>query len=529
MRAVVIHRGLSVLLGAIVAAALGAGRADARMTVVYDLPTSLLALISPQSDGSPGLTVDDGLYQQVAGALPADRTVGGLTGGDGSPSTPTIRDLSAAEIAALIKNEVDTAGAQLTFIDIGPAYDSAGADAANLAAAMQSLAATPHAAGGTYAERTHMYVSRVGDIADPESRPAFWTAMALTGGIWLEAYQGREQWPAEYWLAWPRALRDGLVARGTDPARLHIIVRGANQAAVWANFRVGAACDLLANGPGAYRIEDHLGFVTAFRGVFGSAPAPPGPSAIACTPAPTLPPDRAAMLSGALASEGTGAGPAGVTLSALRVTPGTTKTVTVRFGVDPFGIATRLGADPVAFWNDAQAHVRATGPGVDSSAPVVDGRARLVMHATGNGPIMLTLVIDGHAFRRWIGTPVDLALSLQAHRDRIGPTLRRMISEPTTWTLPVPIRTALRAAPVPPTLSVRVLQRRLPPKRSNIELRLSRPAVRILVELRVTRGGRQIAVRRVRITGRRLVVAVRLPRGATVRGRIVPEPVLTSP
>ena len=524
MQLVAIHRGWRVLLAAIAVLALGAARAEARMTVVYDLPNSLLALMSTQSDGSSGLNVGDGLYQQVAGVLPADRKVGGLTGGDGTPSTPTIRDLTATEIAALIKNEVDTAGAQLAFIDLGPSYDTAGPDGINLEAAMRLLAATPHAGGGTYAERTHMYVSRAGEIADPDSRPAFWNAMALSGGIWLEAYQGREQWPVEYWLAWPRALRDGLVARGMDPARLHIIVRGANQAAVWANFRVGAACELLANGPGAYRVEDHLGFVTAFRSVFGSAPAPAGPSTITCTPAPTLPADRAATLAGVLALEGDGAGPAGIRLSSVRVTPGTTKTVTVALGADPFGIAARLGADSADFWADAHARVTATGPGIDASAPLIGGRAGLVMRPTGRGPIRLALVIDGLAIRQSIGTPVDLALSLQAHRDQIVPTLRRVISEPTTWTMPIPIRSTLRAAPAPPTLSVRVLERRLPPLRSRVELRLSRTAVRLLVEVRIVRGARQINVRRARITGRRVVLTVRLPKGAVVRALVVPEP-----
>lgn len=503
--------------------ALDAPRGEARMTVIYDVPTSLLALISPQSDGTPGLVVADGLYQQVAGALPADRKVGGLTGGVGSASTPTIRDLSPAQIAALIANEIDTAGAHIVFIDIGPDYDSAGPDAANLAAAMSAMASTPHPAGGSYGDRVHMYVSRAGDIADPGSRPEFWHAMALAGGIWLEAYQGRDPWPAEYWLAWPRALRDGLVARGMDPARLHIIVRGANQAAQWANFRVGVACEFLANGPGAYRIEDHLGYVTAFRATFGSAPAPPGPSPVACLPAPILATPRAAMLAGVLALEGSGVATPATRLSAVRVTPKVAKVVTLRLGADPLGIAARLGADPAAFWAAANATVVATGPGIDVSAPVTGGSARLAMRPAAAGAIRLSLVVDGGAVRQWIGAPVDLALSLDADRDRIAPTLRKMISQPTTWSLAIPIRTALRVAPAPPKLSVRVLKRRTPPARSTLELRLSRPASRLLVEVGVVRSGRYVRVRRLRITGSRITLSMRLAAGAAIRATVVSQ------
>lgn len=510
------------MLAAAVAIAAGSAQAEARMTVVYDLPTSLLQLVSTQSDGSPGLSAADGLFQQVAGALPVDRQLGGLTGGVGTASTPTIRDLPPGEIVGLMTNEIDTAEAHMVFIDLGPDYDTAGPDAANLEAAMLTMAATPHALGGTYADRVHLYLSRAGDIADPGSRPQFWHAMALTGGVWLEAYLGREPWPAEYWRAWPRALRDGLVARGMDPARLHIIVRGANQAGQWANFRVGVACELLANGPGAYRIEDHLGYVTQFRDTFGVAPAPAGPSVIACQPEPVLDAGRAATLATVLARDGRTTRLPRTAVSASRVTPRTTKVVTIRLGADPLGIAGQLGTDPVAFWSAAAAHVTASGGGADASAPVTGGVARLVLSPASSGPIALRLTIDGRAFRDWIGAPVDPVLSLAAHRPAVDGVLHRMIGQPTGWMFTVPLAAPLRSAPPPPRITVRVLLRSRPPARSRVELRLSRPATRLLVQIGVRRGGGFVSLRRLRITGRRVVVAVRLPAGAPVIARVVP-------
>ena len=47
------------------------------MTIVYDTTGSLTTLIGVLADGSPGLTVSDGLYEQVSGPLPVDRKVGG--------------------------------------------------------------------------------------------------------------------------------------------------------------------------------------------------------------------------------------------------------------------------------------------------------------------------------------------------------------------------------------------------------------------------------------------------------------------
>jgi hypothetical protein len=522
-----IRRRVGILAGALCLAAAGAvsQHAEARMTIVYDVPESFEALVGVQSDGSPGLNVADGLYQQLTlGPLPADRRVNAVTGGIGTAATPTIGGLPASSIAALLREQIDLAGARMVFIDIGSDYDMAGADAENLDAAMTTLAATPFAGGGSYADRVHMYVARIAEISDPQSRAAFWHAMSLSGGIWLEAYSGRESWPTEHWLAWPRALRDGLVARGMHPTRLHMIVRGTDQAAVWANMRVGVACEFLANGPGAYRIEDHLGFVREFRATFGTAPAPPGPSPVACNPAPVLPEPRATSLADVLALEATGASLSSGGLSATRLRTRTPKRLRVSLGADPLGIAAKLAANPATFWAAARARITATGAGLRTSARLsAAGSTILEITPTSDGPIALGLTVDGAAIRQAIGPPVDLALSLAAHKARIAPVLGRAISRPIIWELAIPLRSRLKAGPPLPTLSIRVLRRRAAPRPSIVELRLSRPWRRLLVEVVVLKKRRHVVVRRLRISGIRAVVPVRLPRGLPVGSRVIPE------
>lgn len=65
------------LAGTLIGSAWRPAEAAARMTIVYDPTGSLTTLIGVLADGSPGLTVSDGLYEQVSGPLPVDRKVGG--------------------------------------------------------------------------------------------------------------------------------------------------------------------------------------------------------------------------------------------------------------------------------------------------------------------------------------------------------------------------------------------------------------------------------------------------------------------
>ncbi len=524
-------RGLLLLTVAVVIG-LGAGatRTDARMTVMYDEVPSVQALTSPQPDGSPGLSdANDGLFQQLPAALvlAANRQVEKLTGGAGTTVTPTIRGRSAVDLVALFRARVDIAGARLLFLDLGlgPGSDDfAGADSVNLDAALGALASTPFAGGGTYADRVHMYVGPQLAIADPVTWRSFWHAMSLAGGVWFEAYHGAVQWSPEHWLAWPRVLRDGLVARGVDPTRIHVIVRGPNQAAVWANMRLGAACDLLANGPGAYRIEDRVGFVREFRATFGTAPAPSGPSAVTCGPLPVLTEPRATHLADVLELERMGASVPREALSTPRVPVGKPTVLRIALGADPLGVAAKLGAAAPTFWQDALARLTVTGPDINANAPIgPDGSTSLTLTPTAKGAINLALTVDGAAVRKAIGPPVDLAVTLAAHRGRVGRTLDRMIAQPTSWQFTIPLTSVAKAGPMPPRLSLRILTRRVPPKRSMVELRLARPGKRVLVELGVIRNGRFDVIRKLRITGTRAAVLVRIPPGVRLRARLAAE------
>ena len=348
--------------------------------------------------------------------------------------------------------------------------------------------------------------------------------MSLSGGVWFEAFHGPVQWSPEHWLAWPRMLRDGLVARGMDPSRMHVIVRGADQAAVWANMRVGAACDLLANGPGLYRIEDRAGFVREFRATFGTAPAPAGPSPVACSPLPVLAEPRSGQLAEVLAFERTGTSIPLSVLSTPRVPVGRPTTLRIALGADPLGIAARLGAAPGVFWPAALAGVTVGGPGFTATAPVgPDGSVAVAITPTAKGPIGLALTIDGAAPRQAIGPPVDLAVTLAAHRGHVGRVLDRMIAQPTTWQFTIPLTSVAKAGPMPPRLSLRVLERRVPPQRSLVEFRLARPGKRVLVEVGVVKNDRFVIVRKLRITGTRARVLVRIPRGIPLRARLAAE------
>jgi hypothetical protein len=522
-----------VAVALLIAAGAVPSRGDARMTVVYDVLASVQALTGLQPDGGPGLRVEDGLFQQqpATAVLPAGRQVGKVSGGAGSTVTPSIQGMSGPAMAALFRTRVDGAGAGILFVDeLGQGPEFGGADGASLEAAMVELGATPHSGGGSYADRVQMYVNPERPIADPAAWAPFWRAMALAGGVWFEAYQGRVQWSAEHWLAWPRVLRDGLMARGLDPTRIHVIVRGAAQAAVWSNMRVGAACALLANGPGAYRIEDQAGFVSEFRATFGLAPAPAGSSPVACAPLPVIAEPRAGQLAAVLELERTGARiPPAAPLPGVPPV-GVPTILSVALGPDPLGLAGRLGADPPTFWAAARAQLTAIGPGVGTSARLApDGSARVTATPAAGGPISLGLVVDGGAIRQAIGPPADLAISLAPYTSRLGPVLDRIIAQPTSWQLAIPLTSEPRDAspsaspprPAPPRVTARILRRRRPPTLSLVELLLSRPARRLLVEVGAVTRGRFVRVKLLRITGRRIIIRVRIPRGASVRARVV--------
>ena len=139
----------------------------------------------------------------------------------------------------------------------------------------------------------HLYVASPGPLlADDKSWTGARRAMSLAGGVWLEAYRGREQWTAEEWVTWPGEVAREMDSIGGERKRVHVLLRGGgDHAQTWRLARTGSACAVLGTGPGAYRLgEDAARFVAEFRRTF-PAPRAPGPPA---APRPRRSPPAAA-------------------------------------------------------------------------------------------------------------------------------------------------------------------------------------------------------------------------------------------
>jgi IPT/TIG domain-containing protein len=476
-----------VAVGALAVAAGAPAPAFARETVLYDLAPSLAPVIAAVPDAGHLEPAYDNLFQQgnATPVLGPGRLAAKVASGPGSLLTPSVDGLDAASLVAVLIQQVQASDAHLVFLDeLGPTFRGAGGAA--LESAMLQLAATPSPYGpGTMAQRVHIYARTIRALlADPAGWASAWHAMALAGGVWLEAYTGSDlpvlPWEPERWLAWPRAFAAELARQGGDLTRLHVLLSSGalgDQPTQWQYARTGvdaqSACALLQNGPGAYRLSSVPlsveGFAVEFRRTF---PAPGG-TPVGCSPSPLLAPPVAAALAGAgpppgaLALEHVGAVLPPGALSATQVQAGQTTSVTLTLpgGVDPFGVAGRLAAagapgitDPRLFWGAANLRVTANGPGFTIGAQLVQGldgswSATLPLTPTGPGPITLALGIDGAAIRAALGPPADLALSLapQLQQDPgLAPTLTELILDPTTWRLSVPLGTA--ANPLAPAL-----------------------------------------------------------------------------
>lgn len=156
-----------------------------------------------------------------------------------------------------------------------------------LSAAMQILAQRPHPAGGTYADRVHIYVAPAFSTSIAEGRGphrhlgndgkphrATWRgvmpALSLAGGVWLQMYhfKGRtlSTMSTKLWRTVPADFTAYGGRFGLRPERLHFMLSGATNrpagsrascgdamACQWALARgTAAGRAVLANGPGAY-------------------------------------------------------------------------------------------------------------------------------------------------------------------------------------------------------------------------------------------------------------------------------------
>jgi len=463
-------------------AALLAAPATARLSVIYDSADVVGSLIQTQPDGSPGLDPSVGLLQQQPApqVLPASQQVWKVTSREGSDATPSVAGLDASHMAAVLTDRIKRSGGHMVFLDELDG-DFTGPDGAALDGALTILAGrpNPYSPGepGGLARRVHVYVPGVGVmLANPAAWASAWHALTLAGGVWLETYSGTSQWTPEQWLAWPGAFARRLASLGGDVTRIHLVLFGGDGDATWDQALVGDACTLLANGPGAYRLEgDGPTFVARFRAVFGTGPAPAGPSPIACTPAPVLQPSTAQALASALALPGQGFALGHGQLSTSRLTVGVPQRLTVSLGADPLGLAARFGADPRAFWGAARARVTATAPGLTASAGVSStGTASLTLTPTATGPIPLALVMSGAPIHAALGAPADLFASLAPLALQIGPTLDSVLASPNGWTLTIPLGYA--AAPAGPVLAAGPPRPPPPPRAARLVAGLAGPS-----------------------------------------------------
>lgn len=218
---------------------------------------------------------------------------------------------------------VGTFDSRLVFLD-EPANvrsDLAPEMSANFSAAITSLASEPAAGvpdAGLYdtpptvAERVHSYVRFPQSLTTfPDRWADLWAALPKVGGVWLELYgyenDATRAWEEVHYATWTRPFAREFMSRGGDLRRLHLLMTASRRSAEadpsrepgdqWPWARTGAACELLENGPGAYRVsrggdawrEFGAGFRETFSpgGTISEAPAPPdlSSSPVECTAA----------------------------------------------------------------------------------------------------------------------------------------------------------------------------------------------------------------------------------------------------
>lgn len=157
--------------------------------------------------------------------------------------------------------------------------------------------------GGSYAERVHLLiapamVTSIGAGRGPHFtldrsgsrsiRPA-WRAvfpgLAKAGGLWLQMYHGGSRPLSRlHWRRAPGRIADYLVRHGGDARRVHVLFTtvtgrpagtsacGSSMACQWAAARSsGDTRAVLANGAGAYRVQEASAWLRGYRRSLGAA------------------------------------------------------------------------------------------------------------------------------------------------------------------------------------------------------------------------------------------------------------------
>jgi hypothetical protein len=423
-------------------------------TVIYDRGAEVQRLLAI---GPPGLSAADGLIQQqpAKGALPGSRQAWKVSGGAGTRATPSIVGLRATRITDILRSRIARSGGHMVFLDeLGPAFKGPQGDELGQALRFLQKETTPYAPDGLNL-RVHLYVPAPGPLlADDKSWTGARRAMSLAGGVWLEAYRGREQWTPEEWLTWPGEVAREMDSIGGDSKRVHVLLRGGgDHAQTWRLARTASACGVLGHGPGAYRLgEDGARFVAEFRHTFPSVS--PGPGPVGCTPAAPLPAAAARAVVAAVGREELGIELPPGAIGTPPLPAGSAAQVTVRLGDDPLGLAAGLGMGPDQMWTAARARLRAVGPGFSVVAPVeADGSARIEFLPTAPGPVSLWLVVPGSALGRAVGAPVDTLAALRSAGAK-SDLVQRVLAAPATWAIDAALIPAGAAPGTPPLVIV---------------------------------------------------------------------------
>ncbi|MGD9694149.1 MAG: hypothetical protein AB7V42_00625 [Thermoleophilia bacterium] len=401
------------------------------------------------AQGAPSLDpAGDDLWQLLPGTpvLAPDHLAVRVSAGPDAGSAAGLGGLSARQMAQVLRRAIDASGAHVAVVDALDARLS-GEAGDRFAEALRILSRQKASYSTILSRRVHLLVPSPGAVlGDAPEWAGARLALRRAGGVWLETADPAAPWSAEDWLTWPREV---VLTGGVDEFRVHVMIGAGDQEAIWRLARTGAAnCLVLRNGPGASALgTSAAAFVAQYRATFPLSPAQP---AAPCLPSPAIDPRVLSALAAAYAAE-TG----GVAISPLVMPPvvaGDAAQVSLRLGVDPLGLAASLGLDAEDFWRAARATVVLQAPGAGATAPLeADGIARLVFRPTAAGPVTARLRIGGAALASALG-PVDLVPGLR--EAGVDPALiRRVIADPSGWTLELPIRVA-GAAPGTPILSV---------------------------------------------------------------------------
>lgn len=452
----ILHAGLGTLAVAGAAAAGTVSTATARVTLLDDDAATISAALAPRPGGQAGLRLDDGLFQlpSIPPVLPGSRQVARVSGGTASGTAPSLIGRGPSGMASLLRDRVRSSGAHRVLIDdLGPAF--AGSEGADLAAALLLLSKErPSYARSGISRRVDVYVSSPATVlADPALAGAR-TAIARSGGVWLKTFAGETTWQPAEWLAWPSEAVAQLTGAGTSASRVHVVFSGGTaQATAWSLARAGSACAVLGNGPGAYRLGgDAADFVAEYRATF-QAPAVLKQPAVGCTGVPSIGVGGARGLDAATALEDSGLEIPEGGLVTPPLPAGEPAQLTLQLDPDPLGLAGALGIPPEAFWTAARARLAVRAPGVATDVLVEgDGVARIEFTPTAPGPVTMRLTFDQEALARALGGAPDVVGPL--YLAGVDPALiRRVVSDPSGWTIDVPLVQA-GGAPGSPVLEI---------------------------------------------------------------------------